>query len=166
MDKNIVLIGMPAVGKTTIGTLLSQKIGLDFIDTDTLIKNKEKKSIPRIISQIGVKNFLLLEEKYLLSIKYTNHIIATGGSVIYSEKGMKHLSNNSIIVYLEIAFNYLAERLSCLDLDKRGVVKASNQSIKSLYLERTPLYRKYADIKIKCDLLTIEQILLKILDIL
>ena len=163
-NKNIVLIGMPAVGKSTIASLLSPKIGLDFIDTDTLIENKEKKPLSMIISEIGVKNFLQLEEKYLLSIKYTNHIIATGGSVIYSEKGMKHLCNNGIIIYLEIAFDYLIKRLSCLDT--RGVIRASNQSTKSLYLERKPLYRKYADITIKCDLLNKNQVLLKILEML
>ena len=160
--KNIVLIGMPAVGKSTVGILLAKKTGYNFIDTDILIQSKEKKRLCEIIADIGVKNFLTLEQEYLLSLNCTDHVIATGGSAVYSMESMDHLKETGLVIYLEIGLDHLKKRLSALD--SRGVVRAPGQDITSIYLERTPLYNRYAEIKIKCDCLTPDQVLSKIIN--
>ncbi len=160
--KNIILIGMPAVGKSTVGILLAKKKGYDFIDTDILIQSGENKTLAQIIANIGVKQFLGLEQNYLMSINCTKHVIATGGSAIYSMEGMSHLSENGVIIYLEISLNNLKQRLSALD--SRGVVRAPGQDIASLYEERAPLYDKFANIKIECGCLTPDQVLSKIIN--
>ncbi len=159
--KNIVLIGMPAVGKSTVGILLAKRIGYNFMDTDILIQSGEQKTLSEIIADIGVKKFLTMEQDYLLSVNCTNHVIATGGSAVYSIKSMEHLAGTSIIIYLEIGLDYLKKRLSALD--SRGVIRAPGQDITSLFLERTPLYNRYAEIKIKCNCLTPDQVLSQIM---
>ncbi len=158
---NIVLIGMPAVGKSTIGILLAKKTGYDFIDTDILIQSREKKTLVQLISDIGVEQFLELEQNYLLSLNCTKHVIATGGSAVYSAESMKHLAENGLMVYLEIGLGDLRKRLSALD--SRGVIRAPGQDITSLYRERTPLYEKFADFKIKCGGLTPDRVLTEII---
>ncbi|MEA1967199.1 MAG: shikimate kinase [Thermodesulfobacteriota bacterium] len=161
-EENIVLIGMPAVGKSTIGILLAKKIGFDFLDTDIIIQTGEGKTLPEIIENIGVKKFLSLEQDYCLSVKCANYVIATGGSAVYSSKGMAHLAGNSTVVYLEIGLDYLKKRLSALDA--RGVIRGANQDIESLYLERIPLYNRYADMVIECGDLTPDKVLTQIME--
>jgi shikimate kinase len=155
-NKNIVLIGMPASGKSTIGVLLAKAIGFDFIDIDILIQTKEKKTLPEIIADKGMDGFLKTEEKYLVQASYSGFVIAPGGSSVYSSKGMQHLSKESIIIYLQLSLKYLEERL--LSLDARGVVRTPGQGIKELFKERQLLYEKHADITIECDSLTPDQI--------
>jgi len=157
--ENITLIGMPAVGKTTVGNLLAQKIGFDFLDTDDLIQSKEQKTLSQIISEKGLDRFLQIEEAHIVSIACTNHVIATGGSVVYRPKAMEHLSANSTIIYLSIDLDKLLTRL--LDTYSRGVAISRGKSIEDLYKERTPLYDTYYDIKIDCDAMTPEQVLEK-----
>jgi len=157
---NIVLIGMPAVGKSTVGILLAKKIGFDFLDTDIIIQTSEGTTLSRIIDKTGVTEFLKTEEKYCLSINGTNKVIATGGSVVYSRKAMAHLGKNGRIIYLETDLKPLKKRLSALD--SRGVIRGPGQNIDSLYFERVPLYRQFADITIACNGLTPDQVLTKI----
>ncbi|WP_457553644.1 shikimate kinase [Desulfobacula sp.] len=156
IKKNIVLIGMPAVGKSTVGNLLAQKIGFNFLDSDDLIQSIEQKILAQIIVKKGLDQFLQIEENHIVSIRYKNHVIATGGSVVYSKKAMDHLSQNSTIVYLFAHLDMLLKRL--FDLTGRGVAVNPGQTIEELYNERTPLYNRYYDIKIECDSMTAEQV--------
>ena len=154
--KNIILIGMPAAGKSTIGNLLAQKIGFDFLDSDDLIQSKEQKTLAQIIIEKGLDQFLQIEESHIVSISCKNHVIATGGSVVYSKKAMEHLSKLSTIIYLSISLDILLKRFS--DMTSRGVAVKSGQTIEDLYKERTPLYDTYCDIKIDCGSMTAEQV--------
>jgi shikimate kinase len=154
--KNIVLIGMPAVGKSTIGNLLAQKIDFDFLDSDDLIQSKEQKTLSQIILEKGLDQFLQIEESHIVSIRCKNHVIATGGSVVYSKKAMEHLSKFSTIIYLSIPLDILLKRFS--DMTSRGVAVRPGQRIEDLYKERTPLYDTYCDIKIDCLSMTAEQV--------
>ena len=157
--KNITLIGMPAVGKTTVGNLLAQKIGFDFLDSDDLIQSKEQKTLSRIILEKGLDRFLQIEEKHIISLECSNHVIATGGSVVYSPKAMDHLCKTSTIIYLSIDLETLLTRLC--DITSRGVAIGPEKSIEDLYKERTPLYDTYYDIKINCGSMTVEQVVEK-----
>ncbi len=159
--KNIVLIGMPAVGKSTLGILLAKKLCSGFFDTDILIQTGEGKTLPEIIETGGVQRFLSLEENYLMGLNLTNHVIATGGSAVYSRRAMMHLSTRGYVVYLEIGLDHLKKRLS--SLDKRGVVRTPGQDIDSLYFERTPLYNRYSDLEIQCGSLPPDQVLATLL---
>ncbi len=129
--ENITLIGMPAVGKSTVGNLLAREIGFNFLDSDDLIQSKEHKTLSQIIQQKGLDNFLHIEGNHIISIVCTNHVIATGGSVVYSQKAMKHLSHISTIIYLSIDLDTLLTRLS--DTTSRGVAISPEKSIEDLY---------------------------------
>lgn len=146
---NISLIGMPAAGKTTIGTLLAQHTGFGFVDTDHLIQTGENMTLAQIISAFGLPEFLNIEAGYLLNLNCRKKIIATGGSVVYKKKAMDHLVKISVVVYLEIGLAELVARLS--DLEKRGVAIGPGQDIQDLYQERIRLYEQYHDIKVRCD---------------
>ncbi|MFN2436460.1 MAG: shikimate kinase [Desulfotignum sp.] len=146
--KNIALIGMPAVGKSTVGVLLAKKMGFDFMDTDILIQAKEDQTLARIIACHGLGQFLEIEKQHLLNIECARHVIATGGSVIYKSEAMYHLADISMVVYLAIDLDVLKTRLS--DVITRGVAISPGKSIDDLYLERIPLYEKYADLTVQC----------------
>ena len=150
--ENITLIGMPAVGKSTVGHLLAADLEYGFIDCDDLIIQSEKQTLSQIIAKKGLDEFLDIEKKHILSIGCKNHIIATGGSAVYKEKAMQHLSDISTIIYLRVDCDTLAARLS--DMSGRGVAIAPGKSIQDLYKERTPLYDAWCDIKIDCRALT------------
>lgn len=158
MDKkrNIVLIGMPASGKSTIGVLLAKELGLDFVDLDIVIQTGEGKTLAEIIAQKGMQEFLKIEEKYLVNADYCGFVIAPGGSSVYSAKGMDSLRKTSIIIYFNLSLKFLKKRLS--SLDARGVVRTPGQNIEDIYNERALLYEKYADIIFDCDFLTPDQI--------
>ncbi len=159
MDKktNIVLIGMPAVGKSTVGILLAKRTGLSFLDTDILIQAGEGKLLSEIIEERGVKGFMALEQEYLCSVTVKDHVIATGGSAVYSGRGMEHLSKNGMVAYLETGLEHLKKRLS--SLDSRGVIRSPGQDISALYHERTPLYDRYADLTVQCGSMTPDKVL-------
>lgn len=148
-QKNIVLIGMPAAGKSTVGIILAKKLGLQFVDTDVLIQTKERRLLPEIIREEGLDGFCRIEESHLLSFNESGHVIATGGSVIYGSDAMAHLKQNGIVVYLETTVAILESRI--IDPSQRGVIKKPGQTIGSLFEERDPLYRSFADIVIRCD---------------
>ncbi len=157
LDKNfnIVLIGMPASGKSTMGVLLARYIGFDFVDLDILIQTGEKRSLQEIITEQGMEAFLRMEEEYLIRADYSGFVIAPGGSAVYSARGMAHLAEKGIMVYLKLGLEHLEKRL--LSLDARGVVRSPDQDIKALFAGRKPLYEKYADITIECDNLSLDQ---------
>ena len=161
---NIVLIGMPGSGKSTIGNVLSKLIGYRFLDTDTVIQNMEGKVLQDIIDEDGLNSFKTAEEKALCSVYCDETVIATGGSAIYSERGMKYLSKKSKIVYLKLDICELESRLS--NLATRGVAGAKDKTIAQLFEERSPLYEKYADCTVDCTGGEVSENALKIVDML
>ncbi|MBA3009541.1 MAG: shikimate kinase [Proteobacteria bacterium] len=148
IKENLALIGMPAVGKSTVGVLLAKQLGYAFLDTDILIQTKEQMTLSQIISAKGLERFLEIEESHLLGVKCSQHVIATGGSVVYKERAMVHLAQRATILYLAVDLDILTTRLS--DVVERGVAMDPGKGIHDLYKERTPLYDKYCDIKIEC----------------
>ena len=161
MSKNIVLIGMPGAGKSTVGVILAKILGYSFIDTDLVIQSKEEKLIKDLIAEKGIDGFINTENRVISKISAESTVIATGGSVVYSEDAMKALSVNAVIVYLKLAYNELRKRLS--GIRNRGVVIRKGQSLEELYDERTVLYEKYADIVVDENGCTIEKTVNRIL---
>jgi len=143
---NIVLIGMPGSGKSTIGVLLAKKVSMQFIDTDILIQVNEGRSLQSIIDELGYMELRSIEECHLTSMIFENHIIATGGSAAYSERAMKHLKRDGIIIFLNVSIGALLKRIS--DFETRGLAKRADQTFEDLFNERFPMYMSYADIVI------------------
>lgn len=162
MKDNIVLIGMPGVGKSTVGVILAKMIGYQFTDADLLIQKQEGKLLHEIIAEKGTDGFIEIEERVNVSIEASHTIIATGGSVVYGKKAMEHLSHIGTVVYLKVPYDTLEKRLE--DIKGRGVVLKEGQTLRTLYDERTPLYEKYADIEISEDGLNVEQTVEKLLE--
>lgn len=146
---NIVLIGMPGVGKSTLGVLLAKATARDFLDTDVYIQAREGRGLQEILDHDGVAGFRAIEERNVLTLGCRDTVIATGGSVVYSAAAMQHLRRDGVVVHLDLPLAPLQQRLT--DLGSRGVVRLPGQSIADLYAERAPLYRRYADIHIDCD---------------
>ena len=148
MKRNIVLIGMPGVGKSTVGVILAKVLGYQFIDADLVIQERENRLLREIIAQDGLEGFLKAEEKAKIQVaeEAKKAVIATGGSVVYCEQAMQHLSGTGQIVYLKLDYDTLDKRLC--NLKGRGVVLKDGQDLRGLYDERIPLYEKYADIVI------------------
>ena len=140
---NITLIGMPASGKSTVGVILAKILGMSFIDTDLVIQQKENALLCDIINDRGVDGFLEAEETAVLSINPANTVIATGGSVVYSEAGMKHLKSLGKVVYLKVDKDDLFRRLH--NIKQRGVVLQPGETLDEMYDSRSVLYEKYAD---------------------
>lgn len=153
--ENIVLIGMPGVGKSTAGVVLAKVLGYEFIDADLVIQQKEKRLLHEIISQEGTEGFLEIENKVNAGICADKAVIATGGSVVYGEEAMEHLKSIGTVVYLKLSYEVLKERLH--NIKGRGVVLKSGQTLQDLYEERVPLYEKYADIIIDEENRSVEQ---------
>lgn len=162
--ENIVLIGMPGAGKSTIGVVLAKRIGLNFIDSDLVIQEKEGKLLSQIIAEVGNDGFIEVENRINAALSCTDSIIATGGSVVYGKEAMCHLKEIGTVVYLKLSYDELTRRLG--NLKDRGVVLKENQTLKDLYDERTKLYDSYADIAFECDNKTIEQIVIELTDLL
>ncbi len=141
---NIILIGMPASGKSTVGVILAKLLGYDFIDTDLLIQRREGSRLSEIIASRGVDGFLAAEESACLSVNAEHCVIATGGSAVYSAAAMAQLKARGRVVYLKTDYETLSARLK--DISGRGVVLRPGQTLEQLYAERVPLYEKYADI--------------------
>ncbi len=144
--ENIVLIGMPAVGKSTIGVILAKVLGYDYLDSDLLIQKEENRLLKEIIADEGIEGFLDIENRINASIHTEKMVISTGGSAVYGTEAMEHLRSIGTVVYLEVDFPVLSRRL--VDIHNRGVVIRKEQDIKDLYHERVPLYKKYADITV------------------
>ena len=154
-QRNIILIGMPGVGKSTIGVIAAKQLGYQFVDADLLIQQQEKRLLHEIISEEGVDGFLEIENRVNASIHTECAVIATGGSVIYGKEAMEHLSSIGTVVYLKLPYPELKRRLR--NLKDRGVVLKDGQTLQDLYDERTPLYEKYADIIVDETGLQIEE---------
>ncbi len=147
-QRNIVLIGMPGAGKSTVGVVLAKALGMRFVDTDLLIQEKAGRMLQEILNEDGSDSFRRLEEEVILSLRTRRAVIATGGSVVYSKKAMAHLGAGGVIVYLEIPYAEMEARLK--NITTRGIVLLPGQSLREMYDERIPLYERYADITIAC----------------
>lgn len=141
---NIIMIGMPASGKSTVGVLLAKNLGYRFLDCDLLIQEREGKLLHEIIEERGVKGFLELENRVCAEIEADRTVISTGGSAVYGEEAMAHLKTLGKVLYLKIDYDTLVKRLG--DYSHRGVVSPHATTLEELYAERAPLYEKYADI--------------------
>ena len=157
---NVILVGMPGVGKSTVGVLLAERLGLGFLDTDIELQTREGRKLQQIIAAKGLDGFRRIEEETILSLSVRSHVVSTGGSVVYSVKAMEHLKRRGRVCHLDIEPQLLRDRLD--DIDIRGIVMAPGQSIESLYQERYPLYMKYADITVSSGNLTLSQLLERI----
>ncbi len=147
--KNITLIGMPGAGKSTVGIILAKNCGLGFIDTDVLIQINRQRTLQKILDESGYLALRDIEEEEILKLNMDNHVIATGGSAVYSERAMKHLLSMSTVVFLEISIEQVRCRVP--NLDSRGIARAKDQSLEDLYRERRELYRRYARITVDAN---------------
>ncbi len=161
MEKNIVLIGMPGVGKSTVGVILAKLLGYRFIDTDIVIQEHEKMLLKDIIAKMGVDGFIDIENRILSKLKAEKAVIATGGSVVYGYEAMESLSQNGIIIYLKLDFGKLKYRLG--NIKNRGVIIREGQTLSDLYKERLPLYEKYSNIIIDENRCNVEKTINKII---
>lgn len=152
---NVVLIGMPGAGKSTLGIVLAKILAKSFIDADLVIQEQMDKTLQTIIDAMGPEGFIQIENQILSDLHAENAVVATGGSAVYSAEAMKHLSEIGTVVYLEISYESLVGRLG--DLQERGVVLKGGMgmSLRDLYDERKPLYEKYADLVVNVDDLSI-----------
>ena len=146
---NVILIGMSGAGKSTLGVLLAKAMGKNFFDTDILIQQSEGKLLQQILDEDGMPYFLAAEERIVSSLDIHGTVIATGGSVVYSEQAMAHLRSLGTVVYLEVDYEELASRLS--NIKTRGIVFKGSADLHAVYLERLPLYEHYADFRVSCD---------------
>ena len=143
---NIILVGMPTSGKSTVGVIVAKILGYNFVDADIVIQEKDGRRLSEIIEQEGVEGFIDIENKINSGIEVEKTVIATGGSVIYGVEAMEHYKNIGRVVYLKVGMEVLTKRLK--NVKQRGVVMRPGQSLVSLYNERSVLYEKYADITI------------------
>ena len=153
-ERNVVLIGMPGVGKSTVGVLLAKITSRNFIDTDVYIQAREKRRLQDILDTEGREAFCRIEERHVLSAECDHCVIATGGSIIYSDAAMEHLKRRGVVVHMDLPVRQLKKRLA--NLDSRGVVMAPGQDLRALYDERLTLYRKWADYTLDCRALSHE----------
>lgn len=150
MEKsNIVLIGMPGAGKSTVGVVLAKRLGLRFVDSDLVIQDTYGKLLHELIEEHGVEGFWKIENDVNASLMLEQSVIATGGSAVYGSEAMEHLRTIGTVVYLRLPYEEVADRLG--DLNARGVTLQPGQNLKDLYEERIPLYEKYAHITVECS---------------
>lgn len=164
MMNNIVLIGMPGVGKSTVGVILAKELGYQFLDADLLIQKRENRLLKEIIEQEGVDGFIEIENQVNASIEADRTVVATGGSVVYGEEAMAHLKKIATVIYLRLSYEKLEKRLG--NLKNRGVVLREGQTLKDLYEERIKLYEKYADLIVDEENKGIEETLQAIVKVL
>lgn len=146
MRTNVVLIGMPGAGKSTVGVVLAKRLGLQFIDVDLLIQMRTGQRLQEIINRHGLAAFCRIEEEVLLDLRAANAVIATGGSAVYSEKAMAALKGEGTVVFLDLPLEELQRRLK--DMDSRGLVIDPGQTLTDLWRQRLPLYRRHAELTV------------------
>lgn len=156
MKNNLVLIGMPGAGKSTVGVVLAKVAGHKFVDSDLVIQETYGKLLHELITEHGMEGFLEIENRVNAQLNATKSVIATGGSVIYGKEAMEHLKEIGLVVYLKLSLESIADRLG--DLQQRGVALKEGWGLKELYEERVPLYEKYADIILDCEAKSIREI--------
>ncbi len=162
MKENIVLIGMPGVGKSTIGVILSKELGFQFVDSDLLIQKQEKRLLKQIIEEEGIDGFIRIENQVNCSIAPQRAVVATGGSVVYGREAMEHFKKTGKIIYLKLSYESLKKRLG--NLHGRGVIIREGQTLLDIYRERISLYEQYADLIIDEENKDIEATLQTIVD--
>jgi shikimate kinase len=146
---NIILIGMPGAGKSTVGVILAKTLGMRFIDTDIVLQEQAGRLLQEMIGNEGTTTFLKTEEKTLLSLQCQNAVIATGGSAVFSHEAMEHLATGGIVIYLKISFEEMVRRLR--NITTRGIVLFEGQDLREMYDLRAPLYENYAGITLECS---------------
>ncbi len=157
MMKNIILIGMPGCGKSTVGVILAKTVAAGFIDTDLIIQVQQRNTLQRLIELNGIETFLHYEEAALLSVnERENIVVATGGSAVFSDFAMTHLKKYGICVFLDVPPDILKKRLS--NIKTRGIASKPGETLDDIYRERLPFYRKYADFTIECGERSTEEI--------
>lgn len=155
--QNLILIGMPGCGKSTVGVVLAKVLGMSFIDADIVIQQHEGKRLSQILDERGDEGFRALENRINASLQAENSVIATGGSVVYGAEAMEHLRSIGTVIYLQLSYEHVEDRLG--DLHARGVTIKPGWTLRDLYSERTPLYERYAHLTIPCDGLRIREII-------
>lgn len=159
---NVIFIGMPAVGKSTVGVVTAKRLGYQFVDTDLLIQEQEGKLLREIIAEQGIEGFLKVEDRVNAGVNVEQAVIAPGGSVVYCENAMKHYKEIGKIVYLQASFETINNRLG--NAKNRGVVLKEGQTLRDLYDERVPLFEKYADLTISEDGIDFKETVLRVLE--
>ncbi len=149
LKSNLVLIGMPGAGKSTLGVLLAKTLGKNFVDTDLLIQESERRLLREIITADGVAGFLRIEERVLLGVTASNAVIATGGSAVYSGPAMRRLREDGLIIYLKLPYEEVERRIT--NMADRGIAFGEGQRLLDLFLERTILYEQYAELTVDCS---------------
>ena len=162
--KNIVLVGMPGCGKSTVGVILAKTLGLSFTDTDLLICAKEEDTLQNIIEEKGLSYFEAVENEVGETLKVKNTVVATGGSMIMYEKAMAHLKKIATVVYINVSLSELKRRL--VNIKTRGITFGEGETLDDIFDIRTPLYQKYADITVNADDFTIEETVTKLTEML
>ena len=162
--RNIVLIGMPGTGKSTVGVILAKEMGMHFLDTDILLCETEHRRLPEIIEQEGFEGFIVTEGRLGETISCENTVIATGGSMVFSEKAMENLSRNAVILWLDTPVKELEKRIM-FNRTSRGVAAPDDMSVSEIYEMRRPLYERWCDHRIRCAG-TSEQVVMGIKDLL
>ncbi|MDO5590423.1 MAG: shikimate kinase [Lachnospiraceae bacterium] len=162
--KNIVFIGMPAVGKSTVGVVVAKRLGYQFVDTDLLIQKEENRLLKEIIAEEGIDGFLKIEDRVNSDVNEERSVISPGGSVVYCENAMRHFQKTGRIVYLKASYETINQRIS--NAKNRGVVLKEGQTLKHLYEERTALFEKYADITVSEDGRSLEETIEAVLRVL
>jgi shikimate kinase len=158
---NIILIGMPGAGKSTVGKVLAAKLSYGFIDSDTVIEENCGKKLHEILFASGEEGFLEIENFINATMNARNKVIATGGSAVYGNEAMEHFARIGDIIYLKVSLKEIAKRLG--DLATRGVALKAGQTLSDIYAKREPLYEKYAQITIDCESKTIREIVREII---
>lgn len=161
MKSNIILVGMPASGKSTIGVILAKTINKAFVDTDLTIQSREGMKLQEIIDKKGNDYFHKVEESVLWDFKEKNYIVATGGSAVYFKNALESLKEDGQVVYLKVSLDTVLERLN--NIKTRGVTLEAGQTLEDLYNYRVPMYEAVADTTVECDGLTVEEIVEKII---
>lgn len=161
IKSNIILIGMPGSGKSTVGVILAKLTSCGFIDTDVLIQTAEGRSLQEIVDTDGYMSLRKIEQELLLRLDCCHHVIATGGSAVYSHTAMEHVKRAGLVVFLDVDIGTLELRIR--DFESRGLAKRPDQTFADLFRERHPLYRKYADITVDCARLTQEEVCARII---
>ena len=155
-SRNLIFVGMPGSGKSTVGVLVAKRLGLGFIDTDLLIQQEAGCTLQDIVNQKGHLALRQAEEEVLLQLNVEKHVLSTGGSAVYSDAAMKHLKKGGVVVFLDISLDTVVARIG--DYSLRGISKRPEQSLIELYEERSALYSRYADILIQGDALSQDQV--------
>lgn len=164
MKNNLVLIGMPSSGKSTLGVLLAKSLQMNFIDTDILIQNKTNRKLQDIIDNDGIDNFLKIEDETLNEIDAENTVISTGGSAIFGERSMNHLKESSKVIYIKLPYEEIQKRLK--NINSRGIAMSKDETLYDVYNKRIPLYENYADIILETNNLSIEESINKLIKLL